>query len=279
MRPVDIWTGKRLAAAAMEGGGLRTSRCTFDWDMAGRCRSPVFREVFARPPGLEIVVSKNSPHPIRVRMHLRCRMCDECLRFRAREWRNRAAIEIAQSQRTWLWTLTLRPDENYRALAEGLRDADADARKDEWSLRVGVIQRWLTLALKRIRKNSGARIRYLAVYEAHKSGLPHVHVLLHERNSAVRKDTIQAEWPHGFTSCKLVKDVNSALYVTKYLSKAMLARVRASLRYGKDDLYHSASVIEISDFSTKSKEEKTPQEKGDDVVVDDPFSWSIRKGE
>lgn len=207
-------------------------------------------------------------------------MCDECLRYRARIWRDRAAVEIAQSQRTWLWTLTLRPEEQYRALAEGLRDASEEQRKSDWDLRVSVIQRWLTLCLKRIRKNSGARIRYLAVYEAHKSGMPHVHVLLHERNSAVRKGLIQGEWPHGFTNCRLVKDVNSALYVTKYLSKAMAARVRASLRYGKDDLYHSASVGETSDFRLLSKEEKKPQEKGDDnIVVDDPFSWSIRKGD
>lgn len=110
------------------------------------------------------------------------------------------------------------------------------------------IARWLTLWVKRVRKNSGAPIRYLLVCEAHKSGLPHYHMLLHERSPElqVRKRMLQAEWQaYGFTNCKLVEqDQHAARYVSKYLAKSALARVRASVRYGAS-LDHS-EVLNVS---------------------------------
>lgn len=89
---------------------------------------------------------------------------------------------------------------------------------------------------KRLRK-AGASFTYITVFERHKSGLPHVHFLLHEQGEPVLKRTIQQQWPHGFSSVKLVsskrgKSLEAACwYVAKYLSKSMLARVRASQRY------------------------------------------------
>lgn len=94
--------------------------------------------------------------------------------------------------------------------------------------------REVQLYIKRLRKK--ARFRYLVVVEAHESGLPHVHFLLHETHDApVRHAALKAQWPHGFIDAKLVEpsDTRAAAYVSKYLSKSVLARVRASERYGE----------------------------------------------
>ena len=67
--------------------------------------------------------------------------------------------EIAESERTWFVTLTLRPEEQYRALAAGLRKAGFDGEPcDEFRARVVEIGAWLTLALKRLRKKTVARL-------------------------------------------------------------------------------------------------------------------------
>jgi hypothetical protein len=93
----------------------------------------------------------------------------------------------------------------------------------------------ITKFLKRLRKESGARLRYMCVAEEHADGDPHWHVLLHEVSGDVRKRSIQAQWKLGFSAAKLV-DTSSgraAAYPCKYLSKSIAARVRASIRYGE----------------------------------------------
>ena len=95
----------------------------------------------------------------------------------------------------------------------------------------------LTLFLKRVRKESAAKLRYCLVAEAHKSGLPHYHLVVHETGGQpVRHKTLQGQWKLGFSNWKLV-DINdsgkTAAYVAKYLSKSALARVRASKHYGQ----------------------------------------------
>src|SRR5205814_1472707 len=81
---------------------------------------------------------------------------------------------------------------------------------------------------------SAARFRYLLIAEAHKSGVPHFHMLLHEPDVAntVRHATLRDQWRYGFTNFKLVSDPRAAGYIAKYLAKDALARVRASKDYG-----------------------------------------------
>lgn len=43
---------------------------------------------------------------------------------------------------------------------------------------------------------------------------------------------IRQQWEHGFTKFQLAEDVNSAVYVCKYLTKQLRVRVRASQHYG-----------------------------------------------
>ena len=96
----------------------------------------------------------------------------------------------------------------------------------------------LTKWVKRLRKNYGAPLRLLLVAEAHKSGLPHYHGLIHEQSPdhPLRHALLSESWRLGFTKFKLVPPDEGARrtswYVCKYLTKDNRARVRASVDYG-----------------------------------------------
>jgi len=45
---------------------------------------------------------------------------------------------------------------------------------------------------------------------------------------------MKQQWRLGFGAWKLIKSLDVARYVTKYLSKSVEARVRASQRYGME---------------------------------------------
>lgn len=146
------------------------------------------------------------------------------------------------ASRTWFGTLTLRPEEQYRM--QMIATARTTSRRCEAFERLPPAKQFaavhreigaeITRYFKRVRQTSGAPLRYLLVAEAHKTGLPHYHMLVHERcmDSPVRKRTLQECWDLGFTNFKLAEKEH-AFYVCKYLAKQSLARVRASLRYGQ----------------------------------------------
>lgn len=166
---------------------------------------------------------------------LPCRHCAVCLRRRARLWRYRALSELALSSRTWFATYTLNPQSRLWVDVKCRHDGD-DSSPDTYLARHMQVQRWFTLYFKRLRKHAG--FRYLLVSEAHKDGWPHYHAFLHERGPMLTKALLQSEWSHGFTNFKLVPtdDKQVVYYVTKYVAKQALARIRASLRYGNSDL-------------------------------------------
>lgn len=87
---------------------------------------------------------------------------------------------------------------------------------------------------KRVRSETGAPLRMMWVFEAHQSGLPHVHGLLHETSyaSPVRWEVLNRQWREGHSMFKLLTNPRESNYVTKYLSKEGLLRIRASARYG-----------------------------------------------
>lgn len=88
-------------------------------------------------------------------------------------------------------------------------------------------------------------LKYLMVVEEHLGGgahhgLPHFHFLLHEpdENRPIRHSVLSAKWTMGHTDFKLIPSPGEggnkfANYVTKYLTKSILCRARASLRYGQ----------------------------------------------
>lgn len=70
--------------------------------------------------------------------------------------------------------------------------------------------------------------------EAHKSGDPHLHILVHEPEGPVTKALLEKQWNLGFSHWRLVgADRKAAVYACKYLGKEALTRVRASFRYGQ----------------------------------------------
>lgn len=220
---------------------------TVEWDVSGNCTKPVFVELAGRKrmyrEKTQVITPDTGTQPDWVVMEVRCRKCENCLAVRASQWRLRSRNETSQSVRTWLCTLTLAPTARtemlYRAV---LRLSRSGVKIETLSVQEQFLEvekecfREVQLWLKRLRKNTSAEIRYLAITEAHKSGDPHYHVLLHEQGKPLRYDgDLKGSWQKGFATYKLVRDAAGASYVTKYLSKDIAARVRASGHYGGAD--------------------------------------------
>jgi len=160
-----------------------------------------------------------------------CRKCEECFLVCRRQWMARAAAETEAAHRTWFITPTTRWGE--------IHDPQ-EARK------------WLSAAfqraLKRLRKATapkGVKIRFWAVQELHKSGMPHWHALLHQIGPTplLKVDIEEAFAPVGFTRPRLVKDGRKAIfYIAKYMTKSASeeTRVRASLNYGEASQHKDA---------------------------------------
>lgn len=235
----------RAKVRALVGDALLAGRISSPWgetiDNAGDCMAPV---------SVELLGEATFDHPVEAQrqrrygdMLVRCRKCLKCLEHRSTVWAARACAELAVAQRTWFGTLTLSPEAQECAYWEarkryrtgGSKDFDALPEAEQFAARHRVINDDLTRYLKRVRKESAASLRYLLVVEAHKTGLPHYHMLLHERLGQVRKRTLDSQWISGFTRWRLVEPgVTPAFYVSKYLAKSALARVRASRLYGRD---------------------------------------------
>lgn len=231
----------QLIAGRRDEGASIVNPSTARWDVSGNCESPVYREMEGRkhPHRLsgrsdEI---KEAGYRITMEMDVRCRRCPPCLRARAMHWRQRCCQEMAAAKRNWFGTLTVRPESRFLLQArcrsaqtkQGV-DFDALSQQERFRALCDQLNREVTLWLKRVRKRSGASLRYCLVHEAHKDGFPHVHILLHERSGTVTHRDLSV-WLHGFTNFKLAEPA-AAAYVTKYLAKSALARIRASLKYG-----------------------------------------------
>lgn len=269
-RALPLESVRPLFLRALQAGALRRSLTEVEWDIGGSCRDPRTVQVHGRP-GLHprrmvlaplteadaqrrLTYGVESGMPLTVTLHTRCRRCPACLRIRRKLWAARGAAESGRSARTWFGTLTLAPDEQYRFRCQAaielkrqgvnLDELAPDQVFKEVHKR---ISREITLYLKRVRFDSKARLRFICVAEAHKSGLPHYHMLVHEvsRWEPVRYDVLTKHWRLGFSKWKLVdaNDPRAGSYVAKYLGKSALARVRASVRYGRSDPDHSLLSI------------------------------------
>lgn len=201
------------------------------------CSSPVVIPAIGLPSQFEANQSA-----LTLDLETRCRKCPECLMHRRRLWTARAVAEISASSRTWFGTLTVRPEERFRldmlAEAKHLR-AGGESRSsltgpELFQMRASVLNLEATRFLKRVRSAAKGPLRYLLVCEAHKSGDPHLHLLVHERGVPITKRELEHQWRYGFSHWRLVgTDPAAAVYVCKYLAKDALTRVRASQRYGQ----------------------------------------------
>lgn len=228
------------------------------------CTSPILMEAEGRPDAvLQDVGNVKHRQKVFADMWVRCRQCEACLKHRARLWTSRAIAEIGMAPRTWFATFTLSPDSHFRVMAACRKRLafnglvfEALPAGEQFQERNRECNLELTKYFKRIRKNSGAEIRYLLVAEAHKSGLPHYHALIHEVKSDVTVSHRQLSdaWTLGFTKFKLVDrdDVKAAYYVAKYLAKSATSRVRASGRYGSSGHLYSRALLAASRARTRS---------------------------
>lgn len=258
--PLTIEEVERLAGKALAHGATRHSYRTVEWSVSGNCSEPittvvhsnqtgnlkqVTNKLVAAPSGALVRKRVVKPRPMmQVILHVPCRRCSVCLQKKAYLWRHRAVWEIAQAERTWFGTLTLRPEEHYKVdlLAKTHeRETLETDYVSVFDLRAREVGKMATRYFKRLRKETGQPFRYLLVNEIHDGkntspemrGRPHLHVLLHEfTGQPFRKELLQRQWPHGFSNWKLVENVKAAGYITKYISKALDARVRASINYG-----------------------------------------------
>lgn len=165
-------------------------------------------------------------------------------------WKARALSETRIASRTWFGTLTLRPEAHVTMLSRarvalGKQGIDMDALTfgEQFILHHNECSIEITKYLKRVRKETGAHFRYLLVAEHHKSGLPHYHMLVHEQDGygLVKHKALSRQWLLGFEKWRVITDLQEATYLCKYLSKASVARVRASRAYGTPE-WHSVSV-------------------------------------
>lgn len=225
-----------VAASAIGSGLTFVSPVRGDWDIAGGCTNSRPIEMLGATPG-----ARGRGPLYGLTMHVRCRRCAWCLRRRGGLWAHRAVEEMSGPGRTWMATFTASPANHYmlrvrasarlRSRAVDFDSLPARERFAELAMEFGAE---LTKYWKRLRKNTGAKFRYILVAERHKSGLPHFHALIHEQPgpAQLRHATLTAGFGLGYTKFKLCQGVKAAWYVTKYLTKSAEARIRASLHYG-----------------------------------------------
>lgn len=272
MGVVSFETQYQLAAKALGVGATRLTEAHVEWDISGECEHPLRFETFARPAQRGFVDTSGRPvarsvgkallkagftphhlvdgfewergenHPLWVSLIVRCRRCEWCLRRRAILWANKARNEIASASRTWFATFTATPDQHFvwecaarMTQHEDDHPFEALSENEQFRRRCAAAGADITRYVKRVRKQSGAPLRYLFVAEKHQSGLPHWHALFHEVDPAkpIRKAVLKEQWPYGFTRFKLAENQGTAWYLCKYLSKDVATRVRSSLHYGQ----------------------------------------------
>lgn len=239
---LDYDVARRLFALAITNGASRLSSSHNQWDLAEDCAAPVYRDLVGRP-----YVDNPAGTFLRTELTVRCRTCEQCLAARRRQWTGRAIRECSAAYRTWTGNMTLRPEAHYQMLAQACkrlrihgRDFDVLTPSEQFAQRHMEISREITRYVKRVRKASGL-LRLLLVAESHKSGLPHYHMLWHEKDLiGTREKVLADQWKLGFSHWRLIADNRQATYICKYLGKELGARVRASQFYGQDVLGHSA---------------------------------------
>lgn len=248
-----------LAKLARANGAQTVSLCSTSWNLAGDCEKPAGcvatgsnprgtasdwnagKRYTARWEG-DKVITASRPPPHTVHLQVRCRGCASCRRYRRRLWAARARQETRLAARTWFCTLTASPQAQFmywmRACKELRRNGLEPERlteAEQFSERCGIMGKELQKFVKRVRAETGAPLRALWVFESHASGLPHVHGLLHESSEVepVRWALLNRQWTDGHSVFKLLTNDRESAYVTKYLSKDALCRIRASVKYGR----------------------------------------------
>lgn len=233
-----------LSKRALARGASHPAVNLICWDISGNCTDRYCVNRVERDPLTHRYMEVN--------VYTRCRHCANCRKAHRYHWARRCENELLLSERTWFCTMTLRPNEQLhvlqlvrqKATSKG-QDFDAYSSDHQFRELAREALKLVTRYLKRVRKRSEAKFRYMLVCEPHKSGLPHIHLFIHEGigTGVVTWRDLSKQWPYGWYNFKLVdkSDTRKSHYLCKYLGKSDGARVRASLGYGAT-LVHSERV-------------------------------------
>lgn len=170
---------------------------------------------------------KHDRNPVETLIYTPCRKCPKCLQFRQMRWRERAQSELLLVPRSWFVTLTFSPVHLAGVIAEASRLGGGRLKVEKCAY--GHVQRYF----KRLRKR-GLGFRYLAIAEyGEKQGRLHYHVLLHQQGvKPILKSALEAEWRSHVHARLVSNSAGSASYITKYLTKSLETKPRASTSYG-----------------------------------------------
>ena len=235
VRKPEVDLRKKIGQAFLEGAAQPPTGPDQRWSLhyAGNCLTP-------------ITLGANDDRRHFATRAVRCRRCRNCVRARTWYWGLAAIAQTLASHRTWFGTLTLTPEWQHEFLVRA-RLAHPDGEDPFWEdpkcdERFSAVRDLLLKEVqkywKRLRKQ-GHEFSYFLVFERHKSGLPHMHFLLHEKDKPITKRAIQGQWPYGFSNVSIVGGRSkhaaapdkAAWYVVKYLSKSAQARQIASKGY------------------------------------------------
>lgn len=236
----DWWHGESLAyrramvataRAAASGKAIPITRYAWQDTRKPFCDEPV-------PVAFE-KRGRDGGAPVQLNMLGPCRKCAKCLQFRQMKWRQRCINEIQRchlsGRRSWWITLTFSPPHLAGIIAEAqvATGGYADTRAID-----RVAYKHVQAYLDRLRKASKGAFRYFAVYErGEESGRSHYHLLLHESaGNPILKRNIENRW-RSHVHARLVhvtgRTSGLASYITKYATKTVEIRPRASVRYGR----------------------------------------------
>lgn len=253
-KEVHFSTIKRMIDRCLKSSGtvdpdIPTS---YYWDIQGNCINPFVTEWYARNDlTLDRMkdIKRHTRRRLDLRIRTRCRACQNCRNQRRNLWYARARSEIIASPRSWFGTLTIAPEhqDHFELLAKkASKSKSVDwytlSSRRQFQKIYEQISPEITRYLKRVRKKTKGKLRFVLVAEKHKSGKPHFHMLVHQDGAIpITYRDLSEQWHLGFTNFKLVDKPEIAGYISKYISKAILCRVRASLKYGKYDYNRGTS--------------------------------------
>lgn len=233
-----------LMRKALAAGATRLSASSVRWLCHADCENPWVQTHVGRPAdeGSKFYAwDPSRKFTLHVEIWLRCNRCPNCNRYRSRLWRWRINYELMNAPRSWFGTLTMAPERHaYCEALARVKEGGPTAfyALEPWRQRKAVLNvsaEEVTRYMKRLRKKATDRLRFVCVTEYHKSGLPHYHILVHEQvRGCVTHRALSKTWTWGFEKWRVApNEPRIAGYLCKYLTKSNVARVRASVRYGR----------------------------------------------
>lgn len=168
---------------------------------------------------------------VRDYIEIPCGQCLECRLNHSRMWADRMVLESMYHDESWFVTLTY-DDDHLETVQRYYADPDTGEAQPVLSLN----KRDLQLFLKRLRKNTGQKVRYYAAGEyGTKTHRPHYHLIIfglhlppddltllssNKYGEYYRSSIIEQCWPNGYVMASSVT-WRTCAYVARYVTKKL----------------------------------------------------------